>query len=190
MAHDPRQTIIDFVSTPISVAASPIEIASDAGPRKGKFHTTGGLGALASSICFLKERTIPLHYAALISFEDTNGQTWEFACFAVQEAQRHWYFKGGSSISRQNEHSLPHANLAGGLAEGGFYVGGYIHANSIPIAHASLVSVDGLIFEDTIDDGRVLFVTDREDVFPPVRVLLYDDANTLVNSHIVFGGVS
>ncbi len=185
MAHDPRQTIMDFVCTPISNADSPIEIASDAGSRKGAFHTSGGLGAVVETIRFLKERTIPLHYAALISFEDTSGQAWEFACFAVQEEQHHWYFKGGGSISRQNKNPLPHANLAGGLAEGGFYSGGYIH--DAAIVRASLVSVDSLIFEDTVDDGRVLFVTDREDVFPPVRVLLYDSSDTLINSHIAFG---
>jgi len=187
MAHDPRQTIIDFVSTPISTADSPVEIESDAGSRKGEFHTSGGLSAVVETIRFLKERTIPLHYAALVSFQDTSGQAWEFACFAVQEEQRHWYFKGGSSISRQNKNPLPHANLAGGLAEGGFYAGGYIHANGTAIVRASLVSVDGFMFEDTVDDGRVLFVTDREDVFPPVRVLLYDNSDALINSHIVFG---
>jgi len=187
MAHDPRQTIIDFVSTPISNIDSPIEIASDTGLRKGEFHTSGGLGAVVETIRFLKERTIPLHYAALISFQDTNGQSWEFACFAVQEEQRHWYFKGGGSISRQNNDLLPHANLAGGLAEGGFYAGGYIHGNGAAIVRAGLVFIDGFIFEDTVDDGRVLFVTDREDVFPPVRVLLYDSSDTLINSHIAFG---
>ncbi len=186
MAHDPRQTIIDFVTTPISAADSPVEIESDDGPRIGEFHTSGGLGAVASTIRFLKERTIPLHYAALISFVDVNAQVWELACFAVEEEQRHWYFKSGSSISHKNNEPLPHANIAGGLAEGGFYAGGYIHANGTNITRASLVSVDGIIFEDTVDDGRVLFVTDRENVFPPVRVLLYDESDKLVNSHIAF----
>ena len=186
MAHNPRQTIIDFVTTPISAADSPVEIESDDGPRVGEFHSSGGLGAVASTIRFLKERTIPLHYAALISFVDVNAHVWEMACFVVEEKQNHWYFKSGSSISRQNNEPLPHANLAGGLAEGGFYAGGYIHTNGTSIVRASLISVDGIVFEDTVDDGRVLFVTDREDIFPPVRVLLYNAANTLMNSHIIF----
>ncbi|GAC1641449.1 MAG: hypothetical protein NVS4B12_03770 [Ktedonobacteraceae bacterium] len=187
MAHDPRQTVIDFLSTPVSAIDSPLLIDSDTKLRKGVLRTSGGVGAIPSAIRILKERSIPLHYASLITFEDGAGRTWEFACFVVQEGQHNWVFKGGGSVSQKNVDSQPHVNLAGGWAEGGFSAGGRVNDNGIAIAHVDIVSVDGLLFDDTVDDGRVLFVTDREDIFPPVRALLYDSTGALVNSHIVFG---
>jgi len=187
MAHNPRQAIIDFLSAPVSTPDSAITITSDAKERLGAMYTGGGMGAVADTIRFLKERTVPLHYAALLTFADTNGKMWEFACFARQEGGHTWVFKGGGSVSDKNNGRQPHANLAGGWAEGGFYAGGIVHGNGIEVAHAKIVSVDGLTFEDTVENGRVLFVTDREDIFAPVRVLLYDAAGVVVNSHIGFG---
>ncbi len=187
MAHDPRQTVIDFLSAPLSEPDSSLSIVSDAKPREGVMRTSGGMGAFPSTICILKERTVPLHYASLITFKDVQGQVWEFACFVVQEGQRNWVFKGGGSVSQKNVEPLPHVSLAGGWAEGGFSAGGRVNANGIDIVRVDIISVDGLIFDDTVDDGRVLFVTDREDIFAPVRALLYNSSGTLVNSHIVFG---
>ncbi len=187
MAHDPRQTVIDFLSTPLSEPERSLSIVSDTKTRIGAMYTSGGMSAVPSTIRILKERTVPLHYASLVAFEDVHGQTWEFACFVVQEGQHNWVFKGGGSVSQKNVEGQPHVNLAGGWAEGGFSAGGRVHANGAGIVRVDILSVDGLIFDDTVDDGRVLFVTDREDIFPPVRALLYDSAGTLVNSHVVFG---
>ncbi len=187
MAHDPRQTIIDFLCTPASTPDSPLSIDSDTKPRRGTLRTSGGMGALASTIHFLKERRVPLHYAALLDFVDVEGQMWEFACFVVQEGQRNWVFKSGGSVSTKNVEPQSHVKLAGGWAEGGFYAGGRVNTNGTEIVRACIISANNLMFEDTVDDGRVLFVTDREDIFAPVRVLLYNNSGELVNSHIVFG---
>ncbi len=187
MAHDPGQTVIDFLSTPLSEPERSLSIVGDAKTRIGAMYTSGGIGAVPSTLRVLKERTVPLHYASLVAFEDVHGQAWEFACFVVQEGQHNWVFKGGGSVSQKNSQSQPHVNLAGGWAEGGFSAGGRVNANGVDVARVDIISVDGLIFDDTVDDGRVLFVTDREDIFPPVRALLYDSSGALVNSHIVFG---
>ncbi len=188
MAHDPRQTVIDFLSAPLSAPERSLSIVSDAKTRIGAMYTDGGVGAVPATIRILKERTVPLHYASLIAFEDVHGQAWEFACFAVQEGQHNWVFKGGGSVSQKNVESQPHVNLAGGWAEGGFFAGGrVVNTNGTNITRVDILSVDALLFDDTVDDGRVLFVTDREDIFAPVRALLYDSSGTLVNSHIVFG---
>ncbi len=153
----------------------------------GVMYTDGGVGAVAATIRFHKERLIPLHYAALLTFVDANARTWEFACFARQEGEHNWVFKGGGSISTKNVEKMPHVNIAGGWVEGGFYAGGIVNMNGKTITRAKILSTDGLIFEDSVDDGRVLFVTDREDIFAPVRVLLYDVAGVVVSSHIGFG---
>ncbi len=187
MAHDPRQTVIDVLSAPLSATSSSLPIVGATGPREGSVRTSGGIGAVPSTIRILKERIVPLHYASLVTFEDIQGQSWEFACFVVQEGQHNWVFKSGGSVSQKNVEHQPHVNLAGGWAEGGFSAGGRVNANGADIVRVDILSVDGIIFDDTVDDGRVLFVTDREDIFPPVRALLYDSKGVLVNSHIVFG---
>ena len=187
MAHDPRQTVIDVLSAPLNTAEDSLSIVGAKGPREGSVRTSGGVGAVPSTIRILKERTVPLHYASLVTFEDVQGHTWEFECFVVQEGQHNWVFKSGGSVSQKNVERFPHVNLAGGWSEGGFSAGGRVNANGADIVRVDILSVDGIIFDDTVDDGRVLFVTDREDIFPPVRALLYDSTGVLVNSHIVFG---
>jgi len=187
MAHDPRQAVIDVLSAPLSALDSPLSVVGRNGPREGSVRTSGGVGAVPSTIRILKERTVPLHYASLVAFEDVQGQKWEFACFVVQEGQHNWVFKSGGSVSQKNVERFPHVNLAGGWAEGGFSAGGRVYANGADIVRVDIISIDGILFDDTVDDGRVLFVTDREDIFPPVRALLYDSTGVLVNSHIVFG---
>ncbi len=186
MAHDPRQTVIDVLSAPLSETNVSLPIVGATGPRDGIVRSSGGVGAIPSSIRILKERTVPLHYASLVTFEDVQGHMWEFACFVVQEGQHNWVFKSGGSVSQKNVESQPHVNLAGGWAEGGFSAGGRVNANGADIVRVDIVSVDGILFDDTVDDGHVLFVTDREDIFPPVRALLYDSKGVLVNSHVVF----
>ncbi len=187
MAHDPRQTVIDVLSAPIGTPDDSLSIVGAHGPREGSMRTSGGMGAIASTIRILKERTIPLHYASLVTFEDVQGQAWEFVCFVVQEGQHNWVFKSGGSVSQNNVEGQPYVALGGGWGEGGFAAGGHVHANGANIVRVDIVSVDGIIFDDTVDENLVLFVTDREDIFPPVRALLYDNAGVLVNSHIVFG---
>ncbi len=187
MAHNPRQTVIDVLSAPLNTAEGALSIVGAHGPREGSVRTSGGVGAVPSTIRILKERTVPLHYASLVTFEDVQGRTWEFECFVVQEGQHNWVFKSGGSVSQKNVERFPHVKLAGGWAEGGFSAGGRVYANGADIVRVDILSVDGIIFDDTVEDGRVLFVTDREDIFPPVRALLYDNAGVLVNSHVVFG---
>ncbi len=187
MAHNQRQTVIDMLSEPLSTADDALAIVGTHGPRTGSVRTSGGMGAIASTIHILKERTLPLHYASLVTFEDVQSHRWEFVCFVVQEGQHNWVFKSGGSVSQKNVDSQPHVSLAGGWAEGGFSAGGRVNANGADIARVDILSVDGIIFDDTVDNGYVLFVTDREDIFPPVRALLYDSKGVLVHSHIVFG---
>ena len=187
MAHDPRQTVIDVLSAPVSTPDDALSIVGVHGTREGSVRTSGGMGAVASTIRVLKERTIPLHYASLVMFEDVQGQAWEFVCFVVQEGQHNWVFKSGGSVSQNTVEGQSYVTLGGGWGEGGFAAGGRVHANGVDIVRVDIISVDGIIFDDTVDDGLVLFVTDREDIFPPVRALLYDSAGALVNSHIVFG---
>ncbi len=187
MAHDPRQTVIDMLSAPLSTPDNSLSIIGAHGPREGSVRTSGGMGAIPSTIRILKERMLPLHYASLVTFEDMQGHSWEFVCFVVQEGQHNWVFKSGGSVSGKNVESGPHVSLAGGWAEGGFSAGGRVNANGANIARVSILSIDGILFDDTVNNDRVLFVTDREDIFPPVRALLYDTNGALVNSHIVFG---
>jgi len=188
MAHDPKQTIIDFLSTPLAESNSPLIVESDSRPLKAVLRTSGGLGAITSTIQFLKERTLPRHQAYIVSFEDGKGQKWEFICFIVQEEQNNWVFKGGSGGSPDQtvERKQPWANLSGGWTEGGFYAGGRVHDNEFGTVRVSLFSNDGLILEDTVDDGRVLFLTDKENVLAPVQARLYASPGRLVSSHTVF----
>ena len=180
MAHTPRQTIIDFLSAPIATSSSSLVVSGDNTMQKGTRRTTGGLGAIASTIQFLKEREIEHFYACIVTFNDVRGQAWEMVCLVQQSENGNWVLRNGSGgaphASKPEECEMQKAKaevIAGPGTEGGFFAGGYIvGTDAHNVTRVRLIDQNGVTLEDVVsaeDDGRVLFVTER-DMKMPVRV--------------------
>jgi len=54
--------------------------------------------------------------------------------------------------------------------------------NGLGVTLARLISNNGVVLEDTVENGMILFVT-NQNVEMPVQVELYDGASKLVGSH-------
>ena len=180
MAHTPQQTIIEFLSAPVASSRNPLTLTGDNSIQRGTQRTSGGLGAVASTIQFLKDREVEHFYACIVSFSDVNGQAWEMVCLVQQSENSDWVLRNGSGgaphTSRQKEGDSEETKaeiIAGPGTEGGFFAGGYIVGpNAHNVTHVHLIDQDGVMLEDVLDekdDGRVLFVTER-DMNMPVRV--------------------
>ena len=194
MAHIPRQTIIEFLSAPVAASHNPLVVAGDEMTQRGTQRTSGGLGAVASTIQFLKEREVEHFYACIVTFEDVKGQEWEMVCMAQENEQGNWVLRNGSggaphaSKPKEGDVQTTRAEIIGGPGtEGGFFAGGCIIGPDAQIStHAKLIDQDGTTLEDVVnaeDDGRVLFVT-GQDLKMPVRVV------TFINASSIFSGNS
>lgn len=152
------------------------------------------MGAKAATITFLKERSIPQRQIHAVTFEDEAGHSWDYVCVVAQDSQGRWRFEGGGGGSGNAICALssprptrpqPRANLAGGGWGDRFWAGGWVHANGFEVARVHLTSRNGVVLEDTVDDGLVLFVTQAH-VRVPVQVELYNRSRELVGTHSLF----
>jgi hypothetical protein len=192
--QDPRQAIIDYLIQPRIPISDPPTLPAPDNPdapeskiRRGKV-SSGGHGAKAESFKFHKERVIPGHQVHYVTFEDDESQLWHYTCYVAQDEQGGWHFKGGAGGGGYGPvgpvRAQPWANLGGGWRDY-LYAGGHVNDNGLDIARVRLVSNDGTVLEDTVDDGIVLFVCDHG-VELPLQAELYDRAGNLAESHPVF----
>jgi hypothetical protein len=184
---DAKQAIIDYISLP----QAPLEPSPPLPPgvqpqgRPGMIRRGGGLGARVATIRFLQERSLPdrqLHYVA---FENEEGDQEHWLCCVLQEMPGHWRFVGGANMS--NVETMPRrayawANLAGGWNDKLLWAGGRVLDNGLNVVRVSLISDNGIVLEDTVQDGLVMFVSDQW-VQGPLRVELYDASGNVVGTH-------
>lgn len=193
-AREPKQVIIDYLSLPEGELINQPEpgsrpVAKDTSRvQPGIMRKGGGVGAKADSVQFLRERSIPHRQVHAVIFEDEAGQKWDFICFVTQDAERLWHFESGGGGSRGADikgypsRSQAWANLAGGGWEDRFWAGGYVMDTGLDVVLVRLNSNNGLVLEDTVEDGLVLFVTDQK-VRVPIEVELYNRSGELIGKH-------
>ncbi len=156
----PKQVIVDFLSNP----------------------QESGVRVDVVTIHFIKERIIPGHQLYAIMFEDDAGQQYYGNCLLRQDTAGNWRIGGASWGAGIPVRSQPWANLGGGDGSN-FYAGGYVSDNGFNVARVRLIGDNGVVLEDTVENGQVLFLTDQH-VETPVKIELYDDAGKSVGSHI------
>lgn len=194
--NDPKQVIIEFLSSPPGELVEPGTPAEESVPPvlQAKLRKPGGFGAKVESIQFRKERGIPQRQVHAVTFEDEKGMQYLFLCFVTQDAEGQWHLDaagGGSGSSDKDSWRGPRrshawANLAGGGWEDQFWAGGYVYDNSTPVAKVRLTSSNGQVLEDVVQDDLVLFVTDQK-IQEPMEAELYNPAGELVSKHGLFG---
>jgi hypothetical protein len=175
---DPKQEIVTKLSRLLLPKASKSSPVSNGAQEEQR------------TLQFLKERCIPGRQVYFVLFEDGKGQKVHFTCYVVQDAQGNWQFRGaaGDGITGTPGPVVERAwaNLGGGGMPDHFHAGGYIADHGLDVVHVRLVAKNGTILEDTVEDGIVLFLTDKL-VTLPIQAELYDRAGKLVYTHRVLG---
>src|SRR5581483_2583496 len=156
---DLRQVIIDYLSTPQTI------VSDEPVPGMTGWHKLqygGGMGAKAETVRFVKERSLPRRQVHFVTFKDEEEREMHFACSVTQDEQGEWKFRGsaggggGGKIVREQ----PWANLAGSWPYD-FYAGGYVIDNGLDVVRVRLTASNGVVMEDSVDDGIVLFLSDQ-----------------------------
>ena len=184
--NDPKQVIIEHISEPLA-QIEPESILRPDIKRKGIRGVTrkgGGLGAKVQTIRFLQERTLPGLQLHAVTFENEDGQQEWWFCCVQQYLPDHWWSVGGvnfdpaEKISREH----PRVNLVGGWSEDFFWAGGCVIDNDLDVVRVRLISENGIVLEDIVQDGLAIFLSDQW-VERPLQVELYDRSGKLVGMH-------
>src|SRR5271165_4461339 len=136
-ADNPRQASIDFLTAaegPVIADPEPealVLLENGQWAHKGIRRHGGGMGAKASSVQFVKERSTPNRQIHAVTYDDAVGHSYLFICVVTLDSEGHWRFEagGGGGAGEGPAHlgrSYPWANLAGGGSETSFWAGGRI----------------------------------------------------------------
>ena len=128
-------------------------------------------GAQLDSVHILKQRALPGRQLYGVAFRDAQGRD---------------LFCAGGGLGGSPRWETPRANLGGSPGGGtsGAYFGGFVESDPAgEVTRVRLVSADGVILEDTVEEGMILFLADRP-VDLPLSAELYDQAGRLVAHHV------
>ena len=189
-ADDPKQVIVEYISQPVgeldlnpSQAPTAQSNVPQAMVRRG-----GGLGARISTVQFLQERHLSDRQLHLVAFENQDGEREQWLLCVREIAPDHWQNAGGASISAAEvmpQRNAPWVNLASGWSGDLFWAGGRVLDNGLDVVRVRLISENGVVLEDEVQDGLVLFVANQS-VQRPLRVELFDRSGKLVGTHQAF----
>ncbi len=155
---DPKDAIIAYISAP-SIMISDVLAPTTQGWR-GQL-SKGGLGARSESIRFVKERQLPYRQLHYVTFEDEKGMPMHFTCYVIEDDDGTWKVQGAAGGSgRGPQRSALWANLGGGGGQQ-FYAGGRVEHSGQEVARVHLLSANGILLEDSVDDDIVLFLADQ-----------------------------
>jgi hypothetical protein len=141
---------------------------------------------LPDTVQFVKKKEAPPRQICYVTFATDRGWRgivhWGWTVLATQEEPGRWSahgVAGGSGDPPVLGH--PWANIGGNWGRQGFRAGGTVEDAGKGVARVRLTDADGRTFEDTVDDGVVLFLSD-EPVAMPMRVDLLDASGRVVGS--------
>jgi hypothetical protein len=163
--REPKQVIVDFFSAPRE---------GDVRVDTATFHS-------------LKERTIPGHGLHMVAFRDEVGQQYHGHFFLDQDATGAWRVRGASWNegivgTRTPTRDQPWVSVFGGGDERTFYAGGNVVDHNRDVMRVRLISPNGVVLEDTVENGLVLFLTDQY-VEMPLKVELYNRSGEIISTH-------
>jgi hypothetical protein len=134
----------------------------------------------------LKARRDPLLQAHNLTVLDTTGQPWH-CTFLLEQKKGQWYIKagGGRPGGERDEppelHDYPWIRLKARFFRNEFYAYGEVFDKGYRIVRVRLLDQGGLVLEDTVRDGMVLFSSEQLPTVPPLQLELYNDAGRLVS---------
>ena len=178
--HNAKQAIIEFLSNPPSIHVQVMRQQGDI--------------AKASTIRFLKERSVPHYQLYLVVYEAETGQQRTSICFVKQDEAGLWQLahltgeiEGHPPTKEERDTSQPWVRLGSFLGRGGtpFCAGGRVIDHGFGVAQVRLIGSNGLVLEDQVEHGFVLFLTDQE-IQGPIEAELYDRSGRLVGKQVAF----
>src|SRR6266568_4105175 len=139
-----------------------------------------------ATIKVLKARHDPGYQVQYVVVHDTTGQHWHFTLLLVQK-QGFWFVKtlAGGPEEVLNEspelHDCPWIRLQELYVANEFHAFGEVLDKGYQIVRVRLLDQSGLVLEDTVQDGIVLFLSEQLPTVPPLQLELYNDAGRLVS---------
>ena len=133
-----------------------------------------------------KARRDPLLQVHYLTVLDTTGQPRHFR-FLLEQKKGQWYTitgggrPGGERDEPPELHDYPWIRLGGLLMGNEFYAYGEVFDKGYQIVRVRLLDQGGLVLEDTVRDGMVLFYSEQLPTVLPLQLELYNDAGRLVS---------
>ena len=137
------------------------------------------------TVRFVKKRDALPHQLWYITCGADGGwrgeEYWHWTVLVTREEPGGWSACGvaGGGVGDGPVRGHAWANLGGDWGRGGFRAGGTVEDAGKGVARVRLTDAEGRTFEDTVDDGVVLFISD-EPVAMPMRVDLYNAEGRVV----------
>lgn len=191
IAQDPRQFIEAYLILPSGSdePSLPPPANSRVGGTPGYPFRGAGKGAKGETIQFLKHLSLPHHQVYALTFEDEAGQEWDYFCSIEQDERGYWHVMASAcSIKgdmRRATRSFPWIHLVGGSGENYLWAGGYITEKALDARRVRLITKNGVILEDIVKDGLVLFQIDQK-VEIPAQVEVYTSTGELIGRQTLF----
>ena len=140
----------------------------------------------ARDLRFVKRRRGPPGQIWYIACDADGGprgsEGWHWTVLASRDDQSRWTAHGvtggsGGPIQR----GRPWANLGGNWGHNGFRAGGTVEDAGAGIARVRLTDLEGHMFEDTVENGVILFSSDKP-VAMPMHLELIDSDGRVVDT--------
>lgn len=169
MSHTPRHAIREWL-----------------GEFRGPWHPprTGPSRMRPETVRFVRSKDLPPRQMWFVTCEADGGsrgtERWHWTGEASRDHEGRWTAYGVSGGSGGAcLRGRPWANLGGNWGRRGFRAGGTVEDAGAGIARVRLTDREGRTFEDTVENGVVLF-SSEEPVATPMRLELID-----ANGHVV-----
>lgn len=148
-----------------------------------------GMGAKGETIRFLKHLSLPHRQVYALTFEDEVGQKWDYFCSIEQDEQGYWHMMASAcSIEgnmRRATRSFPWIHLVGGSGENYLWASGYVTEKALDARRVRLITKNGVVLEDIVEDSLVLLHTDQR-VEIPAQVEIYTSTGELIGRQTLF----
>lgn len=140
----------------------------------------------SSTARFIKRRNAPLHELWYITCdgEDDAGTLmhWEWTVLTTKEGTGGWSASGVAGGSGEGpELGFPWVNLGGYWGMEGLRAGGMVEDAGHGVRTVRLTDSGGRVFEDSVENGAALFLSDQP-VESPMTIELFDSNDLLVAS--------
>jgi hypothetical protein len=138
---------------------------------------------LTDTIRFVKKRGAPhrqLWYVTCDAEGAMGAEQWQWTVLVSRQGSGRWTahgVSGGDGAGAQPARGSPWANLGGGWGQDGFQAGGTVEGTGV--SRVRLTDSEETTFEDSVDDGVVLFLSDKP-IAMPMRVELFDSDGRVV----------
>jgi hypothetical protein len=141
---------------------------------------------LPETVRFVKNRDLPAGQVWFITCEADGGsrgsERWRWTVEASQDERARWSANGIAGGSGPPPlRGRPSADLGGNWGQRGLRAGGTVEDAGAEITRVRLTDVEGRTFEDTVENGVVLFSSD-ELVTMPMRLDLIDAEGRIVHT--------